>query len=288
MSAVAQTSPGARHPAWTWLERSRACGSRGPLILLVAAALGALATGCQDSSPAGSADDADALDATDAAARPGCVAATGPIDPAALIDNFESGSSMLPMIAGRTGGWYAEGDSTPTAVIQPSGPAAPEVIPGGRCESRHALHVTGSGFLDWGSEVSVPLDYGTDDAGVSGYLPYDASQYQGMTFFARIGDTSTNAVWFGISDEYARPEAGICVIGGGVGTGCYDAFGIDLTSVISTDWQQFHIAFTELAQRKFGVPSSANAIDTSMIYDIELVVAPDVVFDLWIDDISFY
>jgi hypothetical protein len=256
-------------------------------VLIVALVLGALAAGCQDDKASPPSDGGSSTDAADAGpVTPMCAAATGPTDPTALIDNFEGGSSYLPMIAGRTGGWYAEGDATASATIQPSGPAAPEVIPGSRCDSRHALHVTGTGFLDWGSEVSAPLDYGPNDAGVSGYRPYDASQYKGVTFFARIGDTSTNSVFFGISDEYARPEAGICVDGGGVGTGCYDAFGTDLSPFIGTEWQQFSIPFASLAQRNFGVHS--NAIDTSMLYDVEFVFAANTVFDLWVDDISFY
>jgi len=253
------------------------------LLLIPALALGALVAGCEDDQPNPLTD---AGSAGDGPVTPACTASAGPIDPTALIDNFEAGSSNLPMIAGRTGSWYAEGDATASATIQPHGFATPELIPGGRCDSRHALHVTGTGFLDWGSEISVPLAYGMNDAGVSGYQPYDASNYQGVTFFARIGDTSTNAVFFGISDEYARPEAGICKDGGGAGTGCYDSFGIDLSPLIGTDWRQFKIPFADLAQRNFGVHS--NAIDTSMVYDLEFVFASNTVFDLWVDDISFY
>jgi hypothetical protein len=264
----------------------RSCRSLRLLVMIPVLALGALALGCQDDLPKPASAAADAGGTTDAASSAACAAAIGPIDPSALIDNFEGGSGNLPMIGGRTGSWYAEGDATATAIIQPNGPAAPEVIPGGRCDSRHALHVTGNGFLDWGSEVSVPLDYGIDDAGVSGYQPYDASQYHGVTFFARIGDTSTNSMIFGISDEYARPEAGICVIGGGVGTGCYDSFTISLSPFIGTEWQQFRIQFAGLAQRNFGVHS--DAFDTSKIYDLEFIIGPDTVFDLWVDDISFF
>jgi hypothetical protein len=256
------------------------------MILLSTLAFGVFPLACQEDKPNLIPDAGSPASVMPDAATAACSVSTGPIDPTALIDNFEGGSSNLPQIGGRTGSWYADGDGTTNAILQPNGPAAPEVIPGGRCGSRHALHLTGAGFLDWGAQVEGTLNYGADDAGTYGEQPYNGSQYQGVTFFARIGDTSSTTVRFAISDEYARPEAGICSVGGGVGTGCYDTFGVDLSQFLTTSWQEFRIPFAGLVQRNFGVHS--NALDTSKMYDIQFTVEPNVIFDFWIDDISFY
>jgi hypothetical protein len=272
-------------------RKFRSRTSLRPLLLLPALALGALA--CQDDQPrslsaaATSSTDGGAGDATDAAApTPACPVSSGPTDPTALIDDFESGSYLLPPIGGRVGGWYSDGDATPAAILQPSGDITPELISGGRCGSRHALHLTGAGFLDWGAQIITPLAYGANDAGASGFLPYDGSRYQGITFFARVGDTSSTNVRFAVADEYARPEGGICVLGGSIQTACYDTYGADLSLFLGTDWQEFRIPFAGLAQRNLG--AHAATLDTSMIYDIEFDFAPNVIFDFWVDDISFY
>ena len=164
-----------------------------------------------------------------------CGDVNAPIDPTALIDDMEDGNFQAAMISGRNGSWWAGGDATPGASMQPNGDAPPEMIPGGRCGSHWAMHVTGNGFNDWGAEVSVSFRYGNNDAGVAGLLPYDAHFRTGLTFWARIGDTSTNQVRLAVADEHARPEAGICIVNGPPGQGCYDTFGVDLTQ-LDTTW----------------------------------------------------
>ena len=282
--------------------RSSSMLNRGLWALVAASALAA--TGCSDDPVAtpplnDAGGDTTATDAASPGAPdggggddptlPGCPIATGPVDPTLLIDDFEDATSGVPLIAGRSGGWYASGDATPTAIMQPLGSAAPEPIPGGRCGSRHALHVTGSGFLDWGSQIELAMNYGANPAGVSGELPYDARArgYQGVSFFARVGDTSTTTVRFEVADEYARPEAGLCVLNGAPAAGCYDTFGVPLTEAISTQWKQFRIPWTGLAQQGFGLAGGA-APDVSKLYDISFKFPAHVVFDLWVDDITFY
>jgi hypothetical protein len=260
------------------------------LVVALLGTIGAVgAVGCQ-AATASSVSDAGsgALDGGEVASTSTCPASTGAVDPTALIDNFEHGSSsLLPFIAGRVGGWYALGDGTPSALLQPSGPVSPEVIPaGGHCGSRYALHLTGAGFLDWGAQVITPLYYGPGDAGVPGFLPYDVSQYHGVTFSARLGDTSSADVRFAIGDARSRPEGGMCTLGGTFGNGCYDNFGVDLAPFLGVEWREFHIPFTGLGQRNIGL--HADALDRSRVYDLEFDFAPSVIFDLWVDDVSFY
>ena len=228
-------------------------------------------------------------DAGSDAAGPACPVDPGPIDPTQLIDDFEDGTSVAPMIAGRTGGWYASGDPTTGATLRPYGNAAPDPIPGGRCGSHKALHVSGSGFTVWGAQVILALNYGANDAGLSEELPYDAAArgYQGVTFFARVGDTSVNTVRFAVSDQYSRPEAGLCVPNPGQPNDCYDTFGVSLAQTLSTEWQQFRIPWTGLSQRHFGL-QGGQVPDVSKLYDVAFTFPDHTIFDLWVDDISFY
>ena len=214
----------------------------------------------------------------------------GPIDPTALIDDMEAGGSALPMEAGRNGSWWAGGDSlSPNATITPDNQAPSEVIPnGGRCGSFHAKHVTGQGFTSW-AVLTATLAVGLGDGGVYAPIAYDAHIRTGLTFWARIGDTSANKVRFAVSDKYTRPEGGICDADTATATtttACYDTAGVDLT--LTTTWTQFRIPFAGLGQRNFGEKEGQMGPDPSALYTIDFNLYPNTVFDLWVDDISFY
>ena len=216
-----------------------------------------------------------------------CPDGGGPVDPTAMIDDMEAPDPAVLMTGGRTGSWWSGGDMlSPSANIVPNGDVTAELIPnGGRCGSKYAIHVTGQGFTSW-AEVTASMRYGTVDGGAQGLLPYDAHVRSGVTFWARIGDTSANHVRFAVSDKVTRPEGGICDAAATSGpTSCYDTFGVDLTQ-LGTHWTQYRIPFAGLAQRNFGLQEPA--LDTSAIYTIDFNFYPTDIFDLWIDDISFY
>lgn len=244
-----------------------------------------------DASGTGGADarEAGAPGGGDAAADSGAALVCPPppdfIDPFALIDDMEDGSAVIPNVMGRNGEWWAGGDMTPGGTISPNGDANPEPIPGGRCGSKLASHVTGQGFNDWGAILSVTFKYGSVDGGAPGAIPVDVSGYQGLTFWARIGDTSTNSVRLALSDQHARPEGGICVVGGPPGMACWDTFGTDIPQ-LDTAWHRYKIPFAGLSQRDFGV--KADKLDTHFLYTIEFAFAPGAIFDFWVDDLSLY
>jgi hypothetical protein len=216
---------------------------------------------------------------------------TGPVDPTALIDDFEAGGAALPMEGGRNGSWWAGGDPASRvngATIVPDGDAASEPIPGGRCGSFHAKHVTGQGFASW-AVLTTTLANAIGDGGMYVAAPYDAHIRTGLTFWARIGDTSYNKVRFAVSDKYTRPEGGICDADSTTSTtttACYDTAGIDLT--LSTTWTEFQIPFAGLGQRNFGQKEGQMGPDTSALYTIDFNLYPSTIFDFWVDDISFY
>jgi hypothetical protein len=217
-----------------------------------------------------------------------CGDTSGPFDPTAMIDDMEATDPVVLMRGGRNGAWWAGGDpSSPGASIEPNGDASSELIPGGgRCGSLHAMHVTGQGFTVW-SQVSVSMRYGAVDGGASGLLPYDAHTRTGLTFWARIGDTSAAQVRLSVTDKHTRPEGGICDASASSGsTACYDNFGVDLQPIGKT-WTQYRIPFAGLGQRNFGL-QEPSGVDTSAIYTVEFDFYPNEIFDFWVDDISFY
>jgi hypothetical protein len=207
------------------------------------------------------------------------------IDPTAIVDDMEAPDYMAVRASGRSGAWWAGGDlKSLGATIVPNGDAAAEMIPGGRCGSKYAMRVTGQGFSEW-AVLSVSMGWGSVDGGAEGLLPNDNDFRTGVTFWARIGDTSSDKVRLAISDKYSRPEGGICVLDGPTDVACYDTHGVDLTQ-LDTTWRQYRIPFGGLTQRNFGLPR--DRLDASSIYTIEFQQNPASVFDFWIDDLSFY
>jgi hypothetical protein len=208
------------------------------------------------------------------------------IDPTAVIDDMETPDYMTVRASGRNGAWWAGGDPSSTgATIAPNGDAAAEMIPGGRCGSKYAMHVTGQGYSMW-AVLSVSMGWGSVDGGASGLLPNNNDFRTGITFWARIGDTSSNKVRLAISDKYSRPEGGFCIDPStDMSVACYDTHGVDLTQ-LDTAWRQYRIPFAGLTQRNFGLPRPR--LDPSSIYTVEFQFATVTPFDFWVDDVSFY
>src|SRR5262245_1256324 len=201
-----------------------------------------------------------------------CASLGEPIDPTATIDDMETPDYMTVRAGGRSGAWWAGGDpSSPDAVIAPMGDAAAEPIPGGRCGSRNAMHVTGQGFTIW-AVLSVSMGWGSVDGGAPGLLPNNNDFRTGVTFWARIGDTSSDKVRLAISDKYSRPEGGFCTDPTtDMSIACYDTHGVDLTQ-LDTTWRQYRIPFAGLTQRGFGLPRTR--LDPSSIYTVEFQFTP--------------
>lgn len=213
------------------------------------------------------------------------------IDPTAMIDDFEDGDGLVLPIDKRNGSWWTAADDTGGTLVPEQSaitnlPATPEMLPEPRCGSRYAMRITGEGFTDWGADLGVALASGTRPNGELGAVPYDASARTGVDFWARIGDTSTNSVFFEVTDSNSEPDGGVCTVGGGTGKECYDGFGVNLTA-LDTTWHHYRIPFSGLSQRNFGV--KADGVATTAVYNLtfNFLSATDP-FDFWLDDISFY
>lgn len=253
--------------------------------LLVLTALLGLTAACGAKSH----DDAKA---TSAQSSDACPAATGPIDPTALIDDFEDGDALLPDLGGRVGGaWWTADDGTVGGTMVPPPQAdggdlaAPEKLEKPHCGSEYAMRVTGQGFTDWGAVLGMNFGWGKQANGEDGALPYDASAYTGVEFWARIGDTSTDQVRYQISDSNSEPAGGVCVDEPGNADGCYDAFGAELTG-LDTTWRRYRIPFSGMSQRQFGLV--ADGLVTTAVYKLTFNFLTASPFDFWVDDLTFY
>jgi hypothetical protein len=206
--------------------------------------------------------------------------APGIIDPTLLIDDMEDGDGLIATVGIRNGGWWVSSDGTGT--VTPPAEQAPvaERILGGRCNSKYAMRLTGSGFSEWGAVISATFRF-TDDI-----QPYDASGYRGITFYARVGPDNNSVVHAQFQDSSSHLLGGACNPISGTPDECYNGFGADLSS-ISTEWQKFTLEFATLTQRP-GWGYQADAVNPAAVYDLEWNLDANRTFDVWVDDIWFF
>lgn len=166
----------------------------------------------------------------------------------------EAGSTVEP-VAGRLGGTFSQTE-------------------GGANGSLYAARI--SGTLASGSLVFA--GYGLNF--VNPKAPYDASAYEGISFFARRSENSPASIRLKVPDANTDPEGGVC-------SECFNDFGADIE--LQTQWQRYTLSFKDLAQASgWGAPQPG-AIDATKIYGLQFQVnSPGSTFEIWIDDVSFY
>jgi hypothetical protein len=162
-------------------------------------------------------------------------------------------------------------------------PLPAERIPfGGRCSSQYALHMT------VGPYDTVPFKFNQSWGGVIGLQgTRDASEWDGISFWARVGPGSRTPLHLEVSDPYTDskadpPRCDSITELDDTALGC-DKFGADV--LMGDTWRFFAIPFGEMRQGGWGV--SAPYLDIAHLLSIGF--AYDVgVWDFWIDDIAFY
>ena len=202
-----------------------------------------------------------------------------------LIDDMEAVGVPVGFLdgPGLAGSWFDFDDGTAGGVLTPAVGGSNSamiisVIPGGRGTAVHAAHITAnSGFTNYGAGMGFSLN-------VSGRTPhpYDASAYQGFTFWARaLGDASTTIVRFNVLDKNTT-----LVSGGGVcdGGACSAYYGFTLT--LTNAWQSFTVSYAELERPSYALPDGL-PFDPSNMMGCQFLVSQSVAFDLWVNDIYF-
>jgi hypothetical protein len=187
-----------------------------------------------------------------------------PID---LIDDFEDGNAAILPNDGREGKWYVMNDGSGTQKPSAQDTIVPPLLDAPRGKSKRALHTVGGGFFAWGAYIRANLR-----TGMMNNVPYDASRYTGVRFFARSGDGDKHSAIFML------PTVGTSC------PGCTNHFGTKFE--YSSEWQEYFLPFNEMKQQGFGMPGAK--LKPKEIVAVQVQFDNNVDFDLWIDDIGFY
>lgn len=194
-----------------------------------------------------------------------------PRDCGPLIDDMEDATGRICDDGVRRGVWYTFNDEGAAQWPAPQTPGVPipvEEIPGGRGESLKAMRTHGGSFTAWGAGLGVDLAFD----GVT-YGHYDASRYDGITFWVR-GDR-------GHSFEVRMSDEATTLVDFG-GT-CESEPCVENTREVAYDaeWTLVWVPFEGLSN--YGQP-----LDPSRLTNLQFFVRDNPPFDFWIDDLSFF
>ncbi|MBN2194347.1 MAG: leucine-rich repeat domain-containing protein [Polyangiaceae bacterium] len=188
-----------------------------------------------------------------------------------LIDDMEDGTGHVCDDGVRRGVWYAFNDEGAEQWPAPRTPGVPiptAEIPGGRGESRRAMHTWGGTFTGWGAGIGVDLAFDGATYGL-----YDASAYDGVTFWVRgeLGHTFELRV----SDEATTHQdyGGTCSREPCVANTLDVGYG--------AEWTHVWVSFDRLDDR-------SDSLDLSRLTNLQFFVRDEPPFDFWIDDLAFY
>jgi hypothetical protein len=181
------------------------------------------------------------------------------------------------------GEWYVFHDGSTDGVVAPDTPRTtddlvPVPLPSPRDESLLGVHVVANDlFTSWGAGLGFNLNSPDGTA----RLKYDVSPYTGIVFWGRSGSGSVTVRLKVITADIAPDTES----GGECATNCNDAFGTPIA--LTTEWQQYPIAFADLAQQGWGtVPPGG--FDPTGVLAVQLHADAGVAFDIWLDDVCFY
>jgi hypothetical protein len=196
----------------------------------------------------------------------------------ALIDDMEHGDGTIIKQCGRVGAWYTYNDATNGATQVPGAGTSfmPSPIVPPRGSSAHAARSTGNGFTGWGAGMGFDLN---SQGAQSQKGTYDASAYTGFTFWARSGTGTASAIRFNVPDKDTDPSGGVC----SPSSKCNDHYGVNLT--LTDQWVQYTVKYGDLHQLGWG--TVAPSFDAAHMIGVQVQLAPNATFDVWIDDISF-
>lgn len=187
-----------------------------------------------------------------------------------LLDDFEDGDTALANVAGRAGYWYKAADSGGSYF----GPDDIGPYPGTSHDGSFAAHPVGrtatGGAEVWGAQFGVTLNQGEQG--------YDASQYVGISFWAKAAEGTAGKVRFDLADVNTHPDGGVC-------KDCWNHFGRDME--LTYEWREYTILFRNLSQEPgWGDPRPAH-VDVAQLFALVFKIRPGNEFDFWVDDVKF-
>jgi hypothetical protein len=196
------------------------------------------------------------------------------------IDDFEDQDIFILRLSMRNGPWYGVKDATASGTVGPTmtiaALASADLRPGGTGTA--ALHLTASGFADWGAGVGADM---VNQMGKK--AAYDVSAYRAIRFYAKIGSGSTSSVKVLLPNVYSDADGGKCSDLDSTKR-CGDHL-FKSVSGLTTTWAQYEVKFAELTQQAFGLPQTS--LDPTGVYSVQFTLANKLPIDLWIDDVTF-
>jgi hypothetical protein len=202
-----------------------------------------------------------------------------------VLDDFEDGDSSFEA-NGLRGSWYGYHDEAPGTQVPTGDEMNPEQ--GGPSGDGYALHVTGTGFDEWGSGIAAPLAYADGSQCL-----FDASAYQGVTFWAK-GTIEDDPEFVGEAYDPGRLRLLAIekdVVPSTDGGNCYAEEGSCWDShrflfELGPCWTQYTFRFEDLIPGGYGFPGGA--LDLDELYNLNFEIGRGNRYDIWIDDFSFF
>lgn len=213
-----------------------------------------------------------------AAGMPAAGASNGPVGD--QVDDFEDQDEFILRLSMRNGPWYVVADATATGTVGPKmtiGPLASADQRSG-ATGTSALHLTASGFADWGAGVGADMVNQ-----MAKKAAYDASAYGAVRFYAKIGSGSASTVKVLFPNVYSDADGGKCSDLDSTKR-CGDHM-FKSVSGLKASWELYEVKFTELTQQAFGLPQTS--FDPKGLYSVQFTLANKLPIDFWIDDVTF-
>jgi len=190
-----------------------------------------------------------------------------------VVDDGEDNNNQVTVKDGRNGYIYSFADTNGTKVTPELGATFAQT-PGGAQGSAYAACIKGTTALAAIAYAGLGFNL-TDPEGQA-----DLSKFDGIAFRVRRGSDSTQRLRLKVPDVATQPAGGVCT------DKCFNDFGADL--VMTEEWQQFFIPFSEMKQMSgWGAPRPPS-IDKTKIYSIQFqVLEKNKNFDICVDDVAF-
>ena len=192
-----------------------------------------------------------------------------------LISNGENSPNQVNVVKGRGGYWYTFADEAGSSITPMTGKQGGTFAmePGGANGTKMAAHMVGS----VGGGDIVYAGMGMNFVDPKGQ--YDASAYQGISFWGKKGPGTTGNLRLKVPDVATEPDGKIC-------SECFNDYGADLT--FAETWQKFTIPFHAMKQIKGWGNPHTSGIEKSKIYGMQFQVnEKNAKFDIWVDEIEF-
>jgi len=202
-----------------------------------------------------------------------------------LIDDLEDGNASIRIIAQplRDGVWDTSNDMSLGGMQTPQPSMFAPVLLGSdapHSQDSYAAYTKGSGFTGYGAFMNVTMRAWPQYAKTP---TYDASAYVGLSFWAKVGPSSTKSLRVRFVSADTDDRGGKCALTGGVNQLCYNHFYEDVP--MTTSWQLHEIRFADFVQTNTG--KIYPAIDLAEMYGLEFYFLSGATFEVWIDDLSF-